>query len=251
MMNLRGSFALAAAAVLIAIAGCDVSHGRPKPNSEEIAPDKIADFGILYSENCSGCHGKDGKGGAALALADPVFLAIADDAVTQHVIANGVPGTPMPAFAQSAGGMLTAKQVDIISQGIHSNWSATSAASAADPPSYVTKSSGNPERGSAVYGKFCESCHGSGGRGGAKAGSIVDRSFLALVSDQYLRTIVIAGRPELGAPDWRGNLSGTPMSEQEITDVIAWLSSQRSSLRSEQQSKSKPAAKSGSVSAQD
>jgi cytochrome c oxidase cbb3-type subunit III len=249
MMNLRSSFVIASATALIAIAGCDVSHGRPKPNSEEIAPDKVADFGILYSENCSGCHGKDGKGGAAVALADPVYLAIASDAVTRRVIANGVPGTAMPAFAQSAGGMLTDKQVDVISQGIRSSWANVSQASTADMPSYTAIASGNPERGPAVYEKFCESCHGHGGRGGAKAGSIVDHSFLALVSDQYLRTIVISGRPELGAPDWRGNAPGTSMSEQEITDVVAWLSSQRSSLPSEQQSKSKPAAKSGSANA--
>jgi cytochrome c oxidase cbb3-type subunit III len=38
---------------------------------------------------------------------------------------------------------------------------------------------------------------------------------------------VITGRPELGAPDWRGNVPGKPMSEQEITDVVAWLVSQR------------------------
>jgi cytochrome c oxidase cbb3-type subunit 3 len=248
MMNLRCSLALTAAAALIAIAGCDVSHGRPKPNSEEIAPDKIADFGILYSENCSGCHGKEGKGGAAIALADPVFLALADDGITRRVIANGVPGTAMPAFAQTAGGMLTEKQVDVISQGIHSSWANASQVRAADVPSYIAKSDGNPERGLAVYEKFCQSCHGPGGRGGARAGSIVDPSFLALVSDQYLRTIVIAGRPELGAPDWRGNLPETPMSEQEITDVVAWLSSQRSSLPSEQQSISKPAVKSVSTS---
>jgi cytochrome c oxidase cbb3-type subunit 3 len=246
MMNLRFSLALAVA--LITIAGCDVSHGRPKPNSEEIAPDKVADFGILFSENCSGCHGKDGKGGAAIALADPVYLAVASDAVARHAIANGVTGTPMPAFAQSAGGMLTDQQVDVISQGIRSKWASGSQASAADVPSYIAKSNGNPERGLAVYKKFCQSCHGPAGRAGAKAGSIVDASFLALVSDQYLRTIVIAGRPELGAPDWRGNLPGTPMSEQEITDVVAWLSSQRSSLPSEQQSTSKPAVKSGSAS---
>src|SRR5271157_196076 len=141
MMNLRCSFALAAAAVLIAIAGCDVSHGRPKPNSEEIAPDKVADFGILYSENCSGCHGNGGKGGAAIALADPIFLAVAGDAITRRVIANGVLGTPMPAFAQSAGGMLTDKQVDVISHGIHSSWANASQSSTADVPSYVAKSS--------------------------------------------------------------------------------------------------------------
>jgi cytochrome c oxidase cbb3-type subunit 3/ubiquinol-cytochrome c reductase cytochrome c subunit len=50
---------------------------------------------------------------------------------------------------------------------------------------------------------------------------------LALVSDQGLRTIVITGRPELGAPDWRGNVPGKPMSDQEITDVVAWAASRR------------------------
>jgi cytochrome c oxidase cbb3-type subunit 3 len=48
-----------------------------------------------------------------------------------------------------------------------------------------------------------------------------------LVNDQELRTIVIAGRPELGAPDWRANIPGKPMSAQAVSDVVAWLSSQR------------------------
>src|SRR5262249_15799648 len=42
-----------------------------------------------------------------------------------------------------------------------------------------------------------------------------------------LRTIIITGRPELEAPDWRGNLPGKPMSNQEVTDVVAWLTSHR------------------------
>src|SRR5262249_48885221 len=41
------------------------------------------------------------------------------------------------------------------------------------------------------------------------------------------RTIVITGRPELGAPDWRGKMPGRPMSDQEVTDVVAWLASHR------------------------
>ena len=61
----------------------------------------------------------------------------------------------------------------------------------------------------------------------AKGSSITDDSFLALVSDQGLRTLVITGRPELGAPDWRGDVSGKPMSDQEVTDVVAWLTSKR------------------------
>jgi cytochrome c oxidase cbb3-type subunit III len=42
-----------------------------------------------------------------------------------------------------------------------------------------------------------------------------------------LRTLVIVGRPDLGAPDWRNNVPGKPMSSQEISDVVAWLAAQR------------------------
>ncbi|HEY7318089.1 MAG TPA: hypothetical protein VIE89_10990, partial [Candidatus Binatia bacterium] len=51
--------------------------------------------------------------------------------------------------------------------------------------------------------------------------------YLALVSDQGLRTTVIVGRSDLGMPDWRANVSGQPMSPQEISDVVAWLASHR------------------------
>ena len=76
-------------------------------------------------------------------------------------------------------------------------------------------------------GQTCESCHGPKGEGGPKGSAITNKSFLALVSDQELRTIVIVGRPELGAPDWRGNLPSKPMSDQEVTDVVTWLASRR------------------------
>ena len=59
----------------------------------------------------------------------------------------------------------------------------------------------------------------------------MDGSYLALVSDQNLRTTVIVGRPELGAPDWRNNVPGKPMSAQEISDVVAWLAAQRPNFR--------------------
>jgi hypothetical protein len=55
----------------------------------------------------------------------------------------------------------------------------------------------------------------------------VDGSYLALVSDQNLRTTVIVGRPDMGAPDWRGDLPGKPLSEQDVSDVVAWLAAQR------------------------
>ena len=168
----------------------------------------------------------DGKGGAATALANPIFLATADDAVIRRIASNGVPGTPMPAFAQSAGGMLTEKQIDVLVTGIRS-WAKPNALGDQTPPPYTTAAPGDPQRGADAYRTYCSSCHGANGRGGSKGSSIVNGSYLALVSDQQLRTIVIAGRPELGAPDWRSDVEGRPMSAQEITDVVAWLSSQR------------------------
>jgi mono/diheme cytochrome c family protein len=185
------------------------------------------EFRTLYAENCAGCHGAEGRGGAAIALADPVYLAIADENVMRRVIANGIPGTSMPAFAQSAGGMLTDKQIDVINSEIRSRWSRRGTLDAANPPAYAAKSTGNARQGEVVYETYCASCHGPQGQGGPKGSAITNDSFLALVSDQGLRTIVIAGRPELGAPDWRGNVPGRPMSDQEVTDVVAWLASHR------------------------
>ena len=132
----------------------------------------------------------------------------------------------MPAFAQSAGGMLTDAQINVITTGIRSRWNQPAVLDA-DAPTYVPKTNGDAHRGQVAYKTYCESCHGPGGGGGHNGSAITDDSFLALVSDQGLRTIVIAGRPDLGAPDWRGNAPGKPMSDQEVTDVVAWLTSRR------------------------
>jgi mono/diheme cytochrome c family protein len=184
------------------------------------------DFSFLYARNCSGCHGTNGMGGAAIGLADPVYLAIADDATIRRMTAGGVHGTAMPAFAQHSGGMLTDDQINVIIAGIRSRWARTDALRGANPPPYQAPGPGDPQRGASVYGTYCSSCHGAEGRGG-RASSIVDGSYLGLVSDQDLRTTVIVGRPELGAPDLRGDLPGQPMSPKDVSDVVAWLAAQR------------------------
>jgi cytochrome c oxidase cbb3-type subunit III len=224
----RSHFSLALAGVfaVLALGGCNNLPGRPAPGPEVVRPDEILDFRVLYQQGCAGCHGADGKGGASIALRDPVYLAIADDNVIRSVTAKGVRGTQMPPFAQSAGGMLTDKQLDVLVRGIRS-WAQLDFLHGVNPPPYTAQSAGDPHRGAEVFATFCSGCHGSNGTGTAKASSIVDGSYLALVSDQGLRTIVIAGRSDLGAPDWRNDVSGRPMSAQEISDVVAWLAAQR------------------------
>jgi cytochrome c oxidase cbb3-type subunit III len=211
----------------ILLSACSNPHGQPANDSEPVAPNQLLEFGTLYAQNCAGCHGAEGRGGASIALANPVYLAIVDEAAMRKVIADGVHGTSMPAFAQAAGGMLTEQQIDVIANGILSLKGQKDVLGGANPPSYVAKSAGDAKRGELVYGSFCSSCHGPDGKGTPKGSAITNDSFLALVSDQGLRTIVITGRPELGAPDWRGNIPGKPMTDQEITDVVAWLASRR------------------------
>ena len=78
--------------VALGLCGCANAPGRPRPGEMPVVPSEISDFNILYGQNCAGCHGADGKGGAAIALANPVYLAIADDAILRHATANGIPG---------------------------------------------------------------------------------------------------------------------------------------------------------------
>ena len=106
------------------------------PLRRRCIPDQVLDFATLFAANCAGCHGAEGKGGAALALADPVYLAIADDAVLTRVTRDGIPGSLMPAFAQSAGGLLTDAQVTALVQGIRSHWARADALHGAVPPPY-------------------------------------------------------------------------------------------------------------------
>ncbi len=222
------------AACMLAATACGSQYrapGRPPADLQWVPPTKIMDFSLLYARNCAGCHGQDGKGGAAIGLGDPVYLAIADDAAIRRVTAGGVPGTAMPAFAQQSGGMLTDDQINAIVGGIRARWAKPDALLGGDVPPYAAKAPGDPKRGSTVYGVYCGSCHGADGHGGTRASSIVDGSYLALVSDQYLRTIVIVGRPEIGAPDWRGDVPGKPLSPEDVSDVVAWLVAQRPKFR--------------------
>jgi mono/diheme cytochrome c family protein len=228
MKSLRHLRVLVAAGAFGALlSGCGTAPGQPRRGSEIVAPDAVLDFHTLYSSNCAGCHGHEGRGGAAMGIGDPVYLALADDAAMRNVIVKGVSGTAMAAFAQSAGGMLTDAQIDLIIRDIRSRWSRPGILDGANPPSYAAKSSGDAPRGEGVYATFCQACHGPAGRGGPKGSAITNGSFLALISDQGLRTVVIVGRPELGMPDWRGDVPGKPMSEQDVTDVVTWLASQR------------------------
>ena len=208
--------ALSLAAVL-GIASCE-APSRRAVEEPVIRPSEVADFRVLFSQNCSGCHGAEGKGALTVGIGTPVYLAIADDATIRRVVEQGRAGTPMPAFAQKSGGMLTDAQIEILVHGMRS-WAKPEKDM---PPAYASSQPGDTERGHNAFEATCAPCHGKDGRG---VRAIADPSYLALVSDQHLRTVTITGMPHLGMPDWRTHPK--PLSDADVTDIVAWLSSQR------------------------
>jgi len=214
--------------------GCSVHlPGQPSEAERWRAPAEISDFNQLYTQNCAGCHGVDGRRGAASSLNDPLYLAFITDDAMRQAISKGRIGTNMPAFSEQAGGHLTDQQIELLVTGMRSRWSKPDEFKDIELPRYSvdeinakTFETAAAPRGAATYKTYCGSCHGTNGDGGS-AGSIVDPNFLNLVSDQGLRTTVVVGRADMGKPDWRGNVPGRPMSAQEIADVVAWLAGQR------------------------
>jgi mono/diheme cytochrome c family protein len=249
-MNTRSQIGLCGAVVLAITLGTACRQrlpGQPTEAERWRAPAEITDFNQLYTQSCAGCHGADGRLGAARSLNDPLYLAFVTDDAMREAISKGRPGTNMPAFSEQAGGHLTDPQIELLVTGMRSRWSRPDDFKAVEFPRYSvdqtatpvgpaaaiesdvspqTSQTGDALRGAATYKTYCASCHGANGDGGS-AGSIVDPNFLNLVSDQGLRTTVVAGRADLGKPDWRGNVPGHPMSGQEIADIVAWLAAQR------------------------
>jgi mono/diheme cytochrome c family protein len=203
------------------LGGC--AHAPGYPPDPIPRPSAVTDFTTLYSQNCAACHGANGQSGPAIDLANPEYQALVDDASLRKWISGGMPGTEMPAFAQSAGGMLTDEQVSALIAGMRKNWSLTNAA--AIPIAYAQTQTGDPHRGQSAYQARCASCHQAPNQ------SITSPVYLTLVGDQALRTIIIAGRPDIGQPDWShdgpAGKAATPLSAQDVDDIVTYLVSLR------------------------
>lgn len=202
------------------LSGCKDMPGYPKPAWQP--PKDVSSFKALYTENCAGCHGDNGRNGIAVSLNNPELYAIASDAQLHDIIANGIPNSLMPAHAISAGGMLTDKQVDILVAGMRKKWgNSNSLAGTTPPPFEQPAKGGDAQQGRQDYITYCLSCHNS------EQTNITNTSYLALISDQTLRSIIIAGRPDIGQPDWRNDKPGQPLTDQQVTDIVTYLGSLR------------------------
>jgi cytochrome c oxidase cbb3-type subunit III len=244
-------------------AGCDANlPGRPNPKDRPVPADKVVAFETLFSQNCAGCHGKDGKLGPAPPLNDPLFRAIVPTNVLEKLLSKGQPGTPMPPFSHDNGGPLTAAQIQVLvheiqgvryriedkrearpwtieiipdEKGTAPFWGPVSLPPPGIPSYSLPEAQGNAEHGAQLFSRACAGCHGTNGEGIAKNGrnirKINDQSFLSLISDQALRRIIITGRPDLKMPDYSQKTGRPddfqPLTSSEIADLGALLSSWR------------------------
>ena len=213
--------------------GCQrLLNGPGSAHEVDPRPEQVRNWDVLYGENCVACHGIDGKNGPSLAFNNPLYFALASDDIIRHWTVNGGPGGLNPAFGPSAGGLLTDDQINVIVTGMRQRWARPAMLKGVVLPPYAATHPGDPVHGAQVYAQGCASCHGAAGANGmvlkpGQAGSITDPTYLSLISDQGLRTITIVGRPDLGHPDFRGDVPGRALTDGEITDVVAWLSSHR------------------------
>ena len=204
-------------------AGCQ--HAPGYPGSPITRPNEIKDFGTLYKQNCSACHGANGENGPAMDLANPEYQALVDDATLRKWISGGMPGTEMPAFAQAAGGMLTEAQVNTLIDGMRKRWSRPTVFSAPIPLPYAQTQTGDFRDGEQAYQTRCFSCHARSHQ------QITSPTYLALVGNQALRSMIIAGRPDIGQPDWShlgyNGRAGPPLSSTDLDNIVAYLASLR------------------------
>ena len=228
---MRRYAAALAASLAMLLAGCRNPPGYPGP--APVRPSEVVDFASLYGQNCAACHGANGKNGPAIDLANPEYQALVDDATLRNAIAKGMQGTLMPAFAESAGGTLTDRQVEALVTGMRKGWRKPNAFDGVTPPPYAQAHPGDAQRGRQEYEAHCAICHR------ASTQEITGKAYLALVSDQALRTFILAGRPDTGHPDWR-HLSrdgkpATPLTSQQVDDIVTYLSTLRNPAAVSQQ----------------
>ncbi|MDD5467357.1 MAG: c-type cytochrome [Anaerolineales bacterium] len=188
--------------------------------------DPLAEGARLFAENCAACHGADGQGrvGATLAKNWP---SIRPDAQIGTIIANGIPGSVMPAWSQVNGGPLSEAQIQVLVSYILS-WESGGprqlppSATLAPLPDItpLPDAAGDPNNGARLFAENCAICHGPNGEG--RIGATLAKAWPSIRPDLRLRTTIAAGIAGSVMPAW-SQANGGPLSEAEIDDLVAFV----------------------------
>ncbi|GAB4479119.1 MAG: hypothetical protein Kow0088_19670 [Anaerolineales bacterium] len=193
-------------------------------------PDDQVEIGrALYGENCAVCHGLDGQGRVGAQLAKD-WPSLRPDRVIASVIANGIPGSAMPAWSQANGGPLQDDQIEAIVAYILT-WESGAPRLLPPTPTTVPRPpltpppdvQGDPNRGATLYDQNCAVCHGANLEG--RIGATLAKNWPSIRPDQSIRSVIAKGIKGSAMPAW-SQANGGPLSETEIDDLVAFLLTQ-------------------------
>ncbi len=100
-------------------------------------------------------------------------------------------------------------------------------ADAAAPTAIIT---GDAEKGKQLYGQFCATCHGTGGKGDGPAGSALnppprdhtDAAYMGSLTDEHLYKVTAEGGMAVGkSPSMMGWIGS--VGDQGVRDLVAYL----------------------------
>jgi mono/diheme cytochrome c family protein len=175
---------------------------------------------VLYNRFCVNCHG-DGSFGKW----DPFFQrfgpavrgqglrSVADRAYLRTAIEQGRPGTPMPAWGKSGGG-LTAAQIDALVGYLASG----GRAARRQPAGQST--GGDPHRGGELFTQLCAGCHGDN----RLAPSLANPVFQKTAGDSFILRTIRGGRPDTAMPAFQRD-GADGLTDDEVQHLLAYLRS--------------------------
>jgi cytochrome c oxidase cbb3-type subunit III len=180
----------------------------------------------LFAQNCAVCHGLDGQGrvGAQLAKNWP---SVRPDLTVKNIIANGVPGSKMPAWSQANGGPLDSAQIDALTAYILS-WQTGGASNIIivptptllPPVTPLPNITGDTAHGAVLFQQNCVMCHGQSGQG--KIGKTLAKNWSGDRPDLLIFNTIKNGVPDTKMPAW-SLANGGPLSDQDMQDLTAYV----------------------------
>ena len=176
------------AVVLLAVFSCGAGAPVAVSQAGSSKPSPSPSLGrgkLILASNCAACHGIDAKGSErAPNIADGAHMRQLSDGQVEHIIANGIPGTGMPAFHS-----LSNSQIHDLIAYLRSLAGTENSA----------KLPGDPEKGEAVFfGQAqCSNCHMMAGRGDFIASDLTD--YARTHSAEQIRSAIVgSGSGEKG-----------------------------------------------------
>lgn len=196
------------------------------PARAQSGDEQIQEGAEIYAENCQVCHGDQGQGrvGATLAKNWP---SIRPDLTIKAVIANGVDGSPMPAWSEANGGPLSEAQIEALvayiltwESGEPFVYTPAEQPTRRPPITPVPLVEGDPNRGGELFDENCAVCHGENGEG--RVGATLARGWAGIRSDLTVSTVIANGVGGSAMPAW-SQANGGPLSDSDVADLTAFI----------------------------